>query len=54
MPVFAIAYGPSGDLAALQQITQVTGGQAYAARDPRTIGSVMLDAIGRRACAPGC
>jgi hypothetical protein len=54
VPVFAIAYGPSGDLAALQQITQVTGGQAYAARDPRTIGSVMLDAIGRRACAPGC
>jgi len=54
VPVFAIAYGPSGDLAALQQITQVTGGQAYAARDPRTIGSVMLDAIGRRACAPSC
>lgn len=54
VPVVAIAYGPSGDLAALQAITNATAGQAYLSRDPRTIGNVMLDAIGRRACASGC
>ena len=46
--VFAVAYGPSADLSALQRITAVTGGAAYPARDPRDIGSVIADAIGRR------
>ena len=52
--VFAIAYGQDGDLAALQQIVGVTGGKAYPARDPLGIGTVLLDAIGNRACSPGC
>lgn len=49
--VFAVAYGASADLSALQRITAVTGGAAYAARDPRAIGSVIADAIGRRGSA---
>lgn len=52
--VFAIAYGPSGDLAALQRIAAVTGGRAYAAPDPRQISQVLADAIGRRSCTPDC
>jgi hypothetical protein len=52
--VFAIAYGPSGDVASLQRISAVTGGRAYAAPDPRQIGAVLADAIGRRSCSPDC
>lgn len=54
VPVFAISYGPDGDIAALDEVARATGGKAYVARDPQDIGAVMLDAIGRRACAPGC
>jgi Ca-activated chloride channel homolog len=52
--VFAIAYGPSSDLASLQKISAVTGGRAYAAPDPRQISQVLADAIGRRSCTPDC
>lgn len=52
--VFAIAYGPSGDLASLQKISAVTGGRAYAAPDPRQINQVLADAVGRRSCTPDC
>jgi len=52
--VFAIAYGPSGDVASLQRISAVTGGRAYAAPDPRQINAVLADAIGRRSCSPDC
>ncbi len=52
--VFAIAYGPESDFAGLQQISAATGGRAYAAPDPRAIGQVLADAIGRRSCAPAC
>ncbi len=50
--VFAIAYGPSADLASLRQITAATGGAVYAAKDPRAIGTVLQDAVGRRVSAP--
>ena len=52
--VFAIAYGPAGDLGTLTKISEATGGRAYAAPDPRMISRVMADAIGRRACSPDC
>jgi hypothetical protein len=52
--VFAIAYGPTGDLDTLTEISKATGGRAYGAPDPRTINRVMADAIGRRACDSGC
>jgi Ca-activated chloride channel family protein len=52
--LFAIAYGPSGDVATLQKIAAVTSGRAYAAPDPRDIGKVLADAIGHRSCAPNC
>ena len=52
--VFAIAYGPTGDLGTLTKISEATGGRAYAAPDPRMISRVMADAIGRRACSPDC
>jgi hypothetical protein len=52
--VFAIAYGPTGDLSTLTKISEATGGRAYAAPDPRMINEVMADAIGRRACEPDC
>jgi Mg-chelatase subunit ChlD len=52
--VFAIAYGPSGDLKTLRRISDAAGGQAYAAPDPRMISRVLQDAIGRRACATQC
>jgi len=42
------------DAAALQAISDVTGGAAYVARDPRRVGDIMLDAFGRRPCEPGC
>jgi Mg-chelatase subunit ChlD len=52
--VFAIAYGPSADVVPLRQITAAAGGTVYVARDPRTISSVLQDAIGRRVCATSC
>lgn len=52
--LFAIAYGPSSDFASLQKIAAVTSGRAYAAPDPRDIGHVLADAIGRRTCTPNC
>jgi Mg-chelatase subunit ChlD len=52
--LFAIAYGPASDVSSLSAITAVTGGRTYAARDPRAIGQVLMDAIGRRACAGSC
>ena len=49
VPVFSIAYGPSGDRRSLAAIGAATGGRTYVARDPRAIDDVLLDAIGRRA-----
>ncbi|MGY1638702.1 substrate-binding domain-containing protein [Geodermatophilus sp. SYSU D00742] len=54
VPVFAIAYGPDGDLAALSEIAAATGGAAYASQDPAGIGQILLDAVGRRLCRPNC
>jgi hypothetical protein len=51
--IFAIAYGPAADLGALRQIAEATGGAMYAAKDPRSIGAVLQNAIGRRVC-PTC
>jgi Ca-activated chloride channel homolog len=54
VPVFAIAYGPDADLAALGEIAAATGGAAYASQDPAGIGQILLDAVGRRLCRPNC
>ncbi len=54
MPVISLVYGPDADAAALQAISDVTGGAAYVARDPRRVGDIVLDAFGRRPCEPGC
>jgi Ca-activated chloride channel homolog len=47
--LFAFAYGPAADHASLSRIVAVTGGVAYRALDPRDLGSVIADGIGRRA-----
>jgi len=46
--VFAVGFGDSADMPALRRIASATGGVAYAATDPQTVGSVIADAIGRR------
>jgi Ca-activated chloride channel family protein len=52
--LYAVAYGPAVDVPSLSAIARATGGRTYAARDPRTIGAALMDAIGRRACARSC
>ena len=49
VPLFVVAYGPSTDSAALQQIIQVTSGKVYAVNDVRAVGAIIQDAIGQRA-----
>jgi Ca-activated chloride channel homolog len=46
----AIAYGAHSDRAALTAMSHATGGQSYESKDPRRIGEVIQDAIGRRTC----
>jgi len=50
--VYAVAYGPSADHAALRRIVAVTGGTAYQALDYRDLPTVIADAIGRRGPGP--
>jgi hypothetical protein len=52
--VISIAYGAGSDAAALEAISQATGGTRYLAADPNRIQEVLLDAIGRRSCRPAC
>ncbi len=52
--VVSIAFGPDSDVTALQEIASATGGAVYTATDPRDIGDIFLDAVGRRVCRPGC
>lgn len=54
VPVIAIGFGPDTDTDALGAITAATGGATYVADDPRQIGEIFLDAVGRRSCRPGC
>lgn len=54
VPVIALAFGPQSDVTALDQITAATGGATYVALDPRQIGEIFLDAVGRRLCRPHC
>jgi von Willebrand factor type A domain-containing protein len=54
VPVISIAFGPEIDIGPLRQIAGVTGGGAYAVRDPRQITEVFLDAISKRTCRPNC
>ncbi len=39
--LFPIAYGPDANLSVLRQMAAATGGRAYNASDPRTIGQVL-------------
>jgi Mg-chelatase subunit ChlD len=52
--LYAVAYGPASDVPSLSAIASATGGRVYEARDPSTVGSALMDAIGRRACASSC
>jgi hypothetical protein len=46
--LIGVALGPEADLAALQQMAEATGGQAYSAEDPDDLQAVLFDAIRQR------
>lgn len=46
--VVAVGLGPEADVAALQQIADAAGGNAYSAADPRDLQAVLFDALRRR------
>ncbi|GAA1764135.1 substrate-binding and VWA domain-containing protein [Agromyces humatus] len=54
VPVIMIGFGPDTDLAAMQQIAQVTKGAAYSASKPEDLGIVLVDALSQRTCRPNC
>jgi hypothetical protein len=54
VPVIMIGFGPDTDLAAMQQIAQVTKGAAYTASKPEDLGTVLVDALSQRSCRPNC
>ena len=54
VPVITIAFGPDADRAAMAALSTATGGAAYRATSPDQIHQVFLDAVGQRACRPGC
>ena len=54
VPVITIAFGPDADRAAMAALSTATGGGAYRATSPDQIHQVFLDAVGQRACRPGC
>lgn len=54
VPVITIAFGPDADRAAMSALSAATGGAAYRATSPDQIHQVFLDAVGQRACRPGC
>jgi hypothetical protein len=52
--VITIAYGPEADAHAMQQISAVTHGSAFASVDPNELPQVFLAALGQRVCHPNC
>lgn len=54
VPVIMVGFGPDTDLAAMQQIAEVTGGAAYSATRPEDLGNVLVDALYQRGCRPDC
>ncbi|HEY1106579.1 MAG TPA: VWA domain-containing protein [Agromyces sp.] len=54
VPVIMIGFGPDTDLAAMQQIAQVTKGAAYSATKPEDLSTVLVDALSQRSCRPNC
>jgi len=46
--VIGVALGPDADLAALEQIAEVTAGAAYSAVDPADLQTVLFDALRQR------
>ncbi len=52
--IITIGMGPDADIATLQQISELTGGKAYQALDPKDIQTVFLDAMVERRCRPNC
>jgi hypothetical protein len=46
--VIGVALGPDADIAALEQISQATGGAAYSAVDPTDLQDVLFDALRQR------
>ncbi len=46
--VIGVALGPDADLAALEQVGEVTGGAAYSAVDPTDLQDVLFDALRQR------
>ncbi|RBY78280.1 VWA domain-containing protein [Geodermatophilus sp. TF02-6] len=46
--VIGVALGPDADLQVLQQVADVTGGEAYSAVDPADLQTVLFDALRQR------
>ena len=52
LPIIGIGIGPDIDLCELNEITEATGGKAYAAPDPTKIGDVFFSALSTMLCQP--
>ncbi|WNV76067.1 VWA domain-containing protein [Geodermatophilus sp. DSM 44513] len=46
--VIGVALGPDADLSVLEQVAEVTGGEAYSAVDPTDLQTVLFDALRQR------
>ncbi len=54
VPIVPIAFGPDIDPDPLQQITKITGGQAFVTLDPGQIQQVFLEMLIRLTCGQAC
>lgn len=52
--LITIGIGPDADVAALRQISEVTGSRSYTALAPDDIQAVFFDALSQRVCRPVC
>ncbi|WP_017536870.1 substrate-binding and VWA domain-containing protein [Nocardiopsis halophila] len=48
IPVFTIAFGPGIDLEPMEQVAELTGGEAYKTENPAEIGDIFLQAFSQR------
>jgi Ca-activated chloride channel family protein len=54
VPIITIGVGDQADIPTLKQISAVTGGKAYAVRNPADVRGVFVDAMLQRECRPNC
>lgn len=52
--VILVGIGPQADIAALDRIAKVTGGQAYRAKNPQDMEGIIIDSLLRRQCGSAC